>query len=57
MYRGNIPDIFNWQMQFALKETVISVYKYPKEWISRKKIKIGLRQSLVLSSLPSKSCL
>ena len=33
MYRGNIPDILNWQMRFALKETVIGVYEYPKEWI------------------------
>ena len=33
MYRGNIPDILNWQVRFALKETVIGVYEYPKEWI------------------------
>ena len=69
MYRGNIPDILNWKMQFALKETVINKYILSilksellnnvmrKIGIIRKKIKIGLRQSLVLSSLPSKSCL
>ena len=33
MYRGNIPDILDWQKRFALKVTVISMYKYPKEWI------------------------
>ena len=37
MYRGNIPDILDWQMRFALKETVISIYKYPKEWIIKQR--------------------
>ena len=37
MYRGNIPDILDWQMPFALKETVIGAYEYPKQWIGKQR--------------------